>query len=321
MLPLALAAAVAAAPESAAVGAVRGYVSVPGENRLVVVDVEKREVVSRIRVAAGPHDVDATFDGRRVVVTHPRAGRVTIVDGQTPAVLRVISGLGRPHDAEVSTDGRFAYVTEERRGTLAVLDLDAGRVLRRAAVGARPRHLVLHDSIRIAHGPRSRHITVVGCSGAHFSCVDEPGRPRLLARQPAGGAPFDIDHFEAQLFFTYWGSGLVGSLTPTGRIRYRRAVLPAAKHIAFDYYSGRRLWVTGGPAGGAAIVNAWTGRLVRRLRIPGDLGHVAIASERLAGIVRADRGNLILLSRTTGERRAVIHVGRAPHDVAFALLP
>jgi hypothetical protein len=321
VFPLALAAAVAAAPESEAAGAVRGFVSVTGENRLVVVDVQKREVVSRIRVAAGPHDVDATFDGRRVVVTHPGAGRVTVVDGQTPAVLRVISGLGRPHDAEVSSDGRFAYVTEERRGTLAVLDLEAGRVIRRAAVGARPHHLVLHDSIGIAHGPRSRRITVVGCSGAHFSCVDEPGRPRVLARDRAGGAPYDLDNMEGQLFFTYWDSGVVASLAPTGRLRYRRAVLPVAKHLAFDYYSGRRLWVTGGSRGGAAIVHAWRGRIVRKLRIPGDLRHVAIASERLVGIVRADRGNLLLLSRATGERRAVIRVGRAPHDVAFAALP
>ena len=79
----------AAAPAEARAGGAGLYAFVAAEDddRLVVVDVEARQVLRRIPVAAGPHNVAASADGRYVVVTSPPSGRVTLVSARTFRVL------------------------------------------------------------------------------------------------------------------------------------------------------------------------------------------------------------------------------------------
>lgn len=104
-----LAILVAGAAVPAAAGGARdpaprllAFVAAEREARLVAVDVARVRVVRRIAVAAGPHNVTASRDGRHVLVTSPPAGRVTLVDGRSLRTVAVFAGLGYPHDVKLA---------------------------------------------------------------------------------------------------------------------------------------------------------------------------------------------------------------------------
>lgn len=319
LLALAVAHAGSAAPAQRA-GSLRAFVSVEGGGALAVVDVASRRVVRRIPVAARPHNVDVTGDGRVVVVTSPPAGTVTVVDGRRLRVLRAIRGLRSPHDAKLTNDGRYAYVTEEGARTVAVVDTTRGRVVSRLGVGAPPHDLAVGDVVWVTLD-RSSRVAVFGCRGPEPSCGVRPGRPYLLGRPSARAPAHDVDRFAdtADAWVTYWRSPSVGAFTAATRLRLRRGVVPGAMHLAADHVSGRRLWVVG-ETGDAAIVATPGGRVLRRIRLGRPLHHVAVAPVRdLVGVAAEGPPALLLLTRTTGRLLGEVRAGAAVHDVAFAL--
>lgn len=305
----------AAAPDA---GTLRAYVSLESAAAVAVVDVNARTVVRRIPVAAGPHNVDATGDGRVVVVTSPPSGRLTVLDGGALRALRTVGGLRSPHDAKLSADGRWAYVTEEGADTLAIVDVARGRVVRRLAVGPRPHDLAVGDVVWVTRS--GTRLTVVGCRRQlEPSCQAGPGRPYVLARPPAGGPAHDIDRFpdSAEAWFTYWGSPRVGEVVSATRLARRPAAVAGAMHLAVDSSSGRRIWVVG-ESGDAAILDR-SGRVVQRVRIGGTLHHVAVApAPDLVGVVRNGPSELVLARRSSGRLLTAVPLGGSGHDVAFA---
>lgn len=299
-------------------GAVRAFVSLESSAAVAVVDVRSRSVVRRIAVAAGPHNVDATWDGRRVVIASPPSGRLTVLDGQRLRVLRTVGGLRSPHDARLTANGRWAYVTEQGADTIAVVDVERGRVVRRIVVGPRPHDLAVGDVIWVTRS--GARLTVVVCTHpVEPSCSLRPGRPSVLARPSAGGPAHDVDRFPdtADAWLTYWGSSRVGAVTSAIRLLRRPEAVAGAMHLAADSYSGR-IWVVG-EDGDAAVLER-TGRVVRRMRIGGTLHHVAVAPRDLVGVVRNDPSTLVLLRRTSGRLLATVPLGASAHDVAFAVV-
>lgn len=306
-----------AAPE---VGALRAFVSLESSAAVAVIDVRSRAVVRRIAVAAGPHNVDATWDGRRVVVTSPPSGRLTVLDGRRLRVLRTVGGLRSPHDARLTENGRWAYVTEQGADTVAIVDVERGRIARRIAVGPRPHDLAVGDVIWVTRS--GTRLTVIGCTRpVEPSCSMRPGRLSVLARPDAGGPAHDIDRFPdtADAWFTYWGSPRIGAVRSAVRLVGRPEAVAGAMHLAVDFYSGRRIWVVG-EDGDAAVLDR-SGRVVRRTRIGGTLHHVALAPARdLVGVVRDSPSTLVLLRRTSGRVVTAVPLGGYAHDVGFALV-
>lgn len=325
MLPLrplaALAAALALAPLAFARphggGTELAFVSAEDDDLLVAVDLERRKVVARIRVADGPHNVSASSAGSRpVLVTSPPAGQVTLVSARTRRVVAVFRGLASPHDVELSGDARYAYVTEEGAGRIAVLDLVRRRLVGRVAVGPRPHDLAVGGVLTVTHGRDARELTVLDPAN--------PRRPRLVARVPAAGAAHDISRQpdSANVFVTYWGSSTVAGIdVGTRRVFFRRRLGTLLHHVQFDYFSGAHVWVTDHGGGRAFLLSTRTGRVVRTVGGCPGAHHVALFPRtRRAAIACHDSGRLLLVDPATGAQSS-IRVGRGLHGVATVLVP
>ncbi|RDI73912.1 hypothetical protein Gocc_2476 [Gaiella occulta] len=292
-------------------------VTLEGEDRVAFVDLARGRVLRRLAVAPGPHNLDATGDGRIVALTSPPSGRVTILDGRRLRVLRVVSGFGSPHDVKLSPDGRTAYVLEEARGTLAVLDTGTGRVLRRLPVGMGAHDVAVGDLAWVTHGARDVPLTLLSLS-------PRPRRPAPNGTLAAGGAAHDIDRAPdtADVFVTFWESGVVTRIRTGGRIGrvlWRRRVGTLTHHLAFDPYSGRRLWVTD-RAGRVLLLSADTGRTLRSFTgCPGP-HHVAVLSSRAAVVACNASGTLAVFDAARGRVRS-LPVGQGPHDLAVVQVP
>lgn len=291
------------------------YVAAEQDDRLVVVDIERGQVLARVSVPDGPHNVAATGDGRIVAVTSPPAGQLTILDGRRFRVLHVIGGFRSPHDVKLSPDGRTAYVTDEARGTLNVVDTGSGRLLRRLPAGAGAHDLATGDFAWVTHGPRRVPLAL-------FGLYPQPRRPTPKGTLDASGAAHDVVKVPdtADVFVTYWGAGTVARLRLGGaQLLWRRAVGTEIHHLAFDGYSGQRLWVTD-RAGRLLLLNARTGSVLERFGGCAGPHHVAVVTGRRAVAACNDTGTVGVFDDRAGLVRSIA-VGRGPHGIAAARVP
>ena len=291
-------------------GRLIAFVSAEDDDMLVAVDLAARRVVRRIPVANGPHNVAASV--RHVVVTSPPAGRVTLVDARSLRVRHVFRGFGSPHDVELH--GRYAYVTDEARGHVVVLDLARQAVVSRVAVPAGPHDLAVGDVVTVTHGRASRHLTVLD--------IRRRAHPRLAMRIRAGGAPHDIvdQPDTATVYVSYW-DGRVGAIdVGRRRVLWRRRVGALIHHVEFDYFHGRRLWVSDHEAGRVLLLSSPRGRVLRRVGGCPGAHHVAVVSSRIALAACHDSGRVLMIF-DSGRRVRVIPVGRGLHGVAVAPVP
>ena len=297
--------ATSAAPSA---GRERAYVSAEDEDLLVAVDLESSRVVARVRVPNGPHNVDATSDGRVVAVTSPPAGKVTVLDGRTLRVRRTFGGFGYPHDVDLTADGRFAWVTDERRDEVVVLDLRRATVSARIAVSDGPHDLVVTDRVLVTHSPSASALTVIDRRSG-----------RVSGRVFAGRGPHDIafQPDSANVYLTFWDSGSVAAVDwGRRRVLFRRRVGTLTHHLAFDGWSGRRLWVSDHVGGRIMLLEARSGRVLRSFDGCPGAHHVAVGPKRIVGACH-ESGRIVVFRRGRLTRSSV-HVGHGLHGVDVA---
>lgn len=310
VLALALGAGGASAKSEGGTPAV--FVSAERASLLVGVDLVMGRVIARIRVPAGPHNV-TSYSARYVLVTSPPAGAVTLVDAFTRRILKVWRGFGYPHDVEV--DGGHAYVTDERRGQLVVIDLAKRSIVARVAVGSRPHDVAVGGVALVTHGPSNPELTVID--------LRRPRAPRVIGRLDPGGPAHDISEQgdSANTYVTYWNSGAVGAIDwGVGKVHWKRNVGRLVHHVAFDYYHGRRLWVTDHETGHLLALSSRDGRVVRRLRGCPGAHHVALVGTAWVVAACHDADAIAVWSTRSWQRR-LVRVGDGPHGVAEVVLP
>ncbi len=314
MVLLALAALLALVPAASAArtgGTPVAFVSAERADQLVAVDLPTGNVIARIRVPPGPHNVAATGD-RWVMVTSPPAGAVTLVDARSLRVVKIFRGFGYPHDVEI--DGGRAYVTDEARGQLVVISIAGRRVIARVPVGPRPHDVAVGDLAIVTHGPSQPDLTLVE--------VSDLDRLRAVRRMAVGGPAHDISKQPdtANIYLTYWGSGVVGAVDGgRGRVLWRRQIGSLVHHVQFDYFHGRRLWVTDHETGRAYLLSSRDGRILRSLGGCPGAHHVAF-TPRLAAFACHDSSSLLVYDTATARTRP-IRVGAGPHGLAVAVRP
>ncbi len=288
----------------------------------MAVDPYSKEVLARIPVARGPHNVAASPNREQLLVTSPPAGRVTFVDGVRRRTIKVFSGFAYPHDVEFGPGwgplnrARFAYVTDERRGELVVIDIPKLKIVRRVQVGAGAHALALRpDGARVwvTHGPREARITIVDTS--------VPAKARVVGYAASPGA-HDIAFAPDGLYVwvTYWDSGIVGQIRAyprTGRLRLHQRAGELVHHVQVQEISSKRgweLWATD-HGNGRTYRLARSGRPVRTLTGCPGAHHVAFVGDAAVVVACHDADAIAVYDRRTW-RRTLAPAGAGPHGVA-----
>jgi YVTN family beta-propeller protein len=310
---LALALCAGDASARAGGGTPAAFVSLERSSQVVGVDLTTGRVVARIRVPAGPRDV-AAYQARYLLVTSPRARAVTLVDTFRERVLKVWRGFGRP--AAIATDGAYAYVADVARSELVLIDLATRKVIGRVAVQPQPHDVALSDAALLTHASGTRNLTVAELSWNRARVL------RLRHFAVGGGAQSIVSQPDsAYAYVTYRRTGVIGALDwGAGTVRWKRAVGTLVEGIAFDYYAGRRLWVTDRARGAVLALSSRDGRILRSLRgCPGARGVAFVGTAWVVAACR-DANTLAFWSQRSWKRR-LVHVGSGPHGVAEVVLP
>lgn len=97
------------------------FVSMPGANRVAVVDTIHWRVVRELDAGPAPRRVVAQPDGELVWVATD-AGVTAIRRDGSEIAARIATGAG-PHDLAASSDNRWVFVTNAAEGTTSVIDV------------------------------------------------------------------------------------------------------------------------------------------------------------------------------------------------------
>jgi DNA-binding beta-propeller fold protein YncE len=278
------------------------------QNELLAISLPDGRVLKRLPMPADPENV-AVVGGRHAVVVSPRAGAVTVVSTPSLRVVRVLRGFTRPHIVAATADFRGAYVTDDGSGRLEVIRLSGRpRVVRSVFVGAGAHHMAVSPSgneLWVALGERARTIVVLD--------VSDPLRPRVVGRFDPGFAAHDVA-FSSD--FRVWVTAADRRFVAVFDSRTRRLVarIPAGappQHVAFGPIRGA--FVTSGYDGSLEIVNRFSGRVLRTVRIPygsfnvATFGSFVVTSSLLRGTVTqlTDEGRVWMKRRFAPATRGV----------------
>jgi DNA-binding beta-propeller fold protein YncE len=135
-------------PRYAAVasGGRHAYVTDSGRGELVVVDLEERAIVRRLRVGGTPRHlaVHPSLPARLWVVLGNKASEIAVVDARVADRPRVVGRVHPPflaHDVGYEPRGARVWVTSGDRRRLAVYDDRGTRLLRTLRSDAPPQHV------------------------------------------------------------------------------------------------------------------------------------------------------------------------------------
>jgi len=156
----------------------RVVVTTEGSDSVLVVDIEKGEVLERITVGEGvAHMVAASPDGRFAWVTNISAGTLEKVDLEAGRVVGRRDTGGGAEGVAVAADGAEVWVTNRADDTVSVIDADTLEVLATLDSEGFP--------IRIAITPDGRQALVTNARAATLSVFDIGTRERVATVQVA----------------------------------------------------------------------------------------------------------------------------------------
>jgi YVTN family beta-propeller protein len=136
------------------------YVTSEANDRVDVIDVEKREAVTSIPTGKRPRSVVFSSDGDRAYVSSELDAKVEVIDAKQHSHLASVEIVGTPKalpmGIALDEPEHRLYVSLGRAGEVAVIDTRALRLLRRVSVGERPWGIALTPDgkkLYTANGP------------------------------------------------------------------------------------------------------------------------------------------------------------------------
>jgi len=112
----------------------KAYVGNFKDNTVSVIDTASGAVIATVPVAAGPHGMTQTPDGRTVYVSGDASSEVSVIDAATDRVVKALEVGKSPHGLAISPDGRTLLVGVYGEDRIAFVDTATQAVVGTLAV-------------------------------------------------------------------------------------------------------------------------------------------------------------------------------------------
>jgi YVTN family beta-propeller protein len=143
-------AACAPMAHGAASQAAKAYVGNFKDNTVSVIDTDTGKVVATVPVAAGPHGMAITQDGRTVYVSGDGSSSLDIIDTATDKVVKTINVGKAPNGIALTPDDRLLLVTVYGEDRIAFIDTSTRSVIATLAV-PKPHTLAISPDGKLAY--------------------------------------------------------------------------------------------------------------------------------------------------------------------------
>jgi YVTN family beta-propeller protein len=292
-----------------ALAGTKAYVGNFKDSTVSVVDTAGVAVVGTIAVAAGPHGMVLSPDGRRLFVSGDGSSQVSVIDTTTDSVVRSLQVGPTPHGLAMSPDGRQLLVAVYGEDRVAVIDTATGE-----AVGSVP----VAKPHTIAMRPDGRQAYVASQAPGHFAlAVLDLAGLTVTKEIPLDKPPRDLEFaFDARaLYFTEAGENAVLVLDPATHQIVARVPTGASPHIANLFRGAEAATVVVQGPGELTFFSPDSHRVLRSIAVGRQPHWVAAAAGAGTLYVTNEGSNDLSVIDTASGAVRTVAVGQAPRKV------
>jgi YVTN family beta-propeller protein len=116
----------------------RLYITAAGDDRLLLVDAEKRRLLAEAPVGPSPHGVCLSADGKMAYVSNRWSSTVCVVAADTMKTVRTLKVGDGPAGLALSPDDATLFVANSLSNDISVVDVQSGLERRRLLAGRSP---------------------------------------------------------------------------------------------------------------------------------------------------------------------------------------
>lgn len=210
----------------AALAGPKAYVGNFKDDTVSVIDTARASVVGVIAVAAGPHGMVLSPDGRTLYVGGDGSSQVSVIDTATDRVVRTLEVGRTPHGLALSADGRRLLVAVYGEDRVAAFDTASGQPVASVPV-AKPHTIAVAPDGALAY--------VASQAPGHFAlAVVDLGKMAVLRELALDKPPRDLEfaYDGRALYYTVAGENAVQVLDPRSEQVAARIPTGASPHIA-----------------------------------------------------------------------------------------
>lgn len=300
-------------------GMVRGTVWVANEDgaSLTAIDAARNEVLTTLTGIEGPHNLQASPDGRSVWAVSGHESQAVMIDAADFSLQGAVPTGKQPAHVVVAPDGRTVYTTNGADDTVTAIDVATMKQTATIPVGPYP-----HGLRPSADG---RWVYVANAKGTTVSVIDTAKNARVTDIE-VGKAPFQVA-FSPDGRFAYAslnGENAVAKIDVATRRLVTHAMVGVGPIQTYVSPDGRYLLVANQgtekrPSTTVSIVDTASFKVVWTVETGrGAHGVVVDPSSRHAYVTNIYGGDVAVLDLAQRTVVARIPVGEKPNGISFS---
>src|SRR5262245_21954697 len=289
--------------------AAKAYIANFKDNTVSVIDTEAGKVIATIPVAAGPHGMAITPDGRTVYVSGDGSSSLNVIDTATDTVVKTITVGKTPNGIALTPDNRLLLVTVYDENQVVLVDTSTQTV-----VGAIP----VPKPHTVAVSPDGKLVYVTVQEPGHFglALVDLAARAVIrsvaLEKTPRDG---EFGYDGALFYFTAAGLSSVQVLDPaSGKIVAQIPTGVSPHYVGYPAGAAFGMVVVQGP-GELSLFDPKTNQLTRNIAVGKQPHWAATSGDGKTTYVTNEGSNDVTVVDLPSGRTAAIPVGTAPRKI------
>jgi YVTN family beta-propeller protein len=287
----------------------KAYVGNFKDSTVSVIDTGTCAVTVTVPVAAGPHGMSMTPDGKTVYVSGDESSTVSVIDTATDRVTHTIEVGKTPHGLAMQPDGRILLVAVYGEDRVAFVDT-ATRAIAGSVAVPKPHTIAVRPDGKLAY--------VASQQPGKFALVVVDLATRAAVREIALDKPPRDPEFSYDgkaLYFTLAGVNAVQVLDPQSDRIVAAVPTGASPHIA-GYFRGApaAMAVVQGP-GELLLFDPATNVPLRAIAVGKQPHWVAASADGKRAYVTNEGSNDLSVVDLTSGQVTTIAVGNAPRKV------
>ena len=289
--------------------AAKAYVANFKDNTVSVIDTEGGKVVATVPVAAGPHGMAITQDGRTVYVSGDGSSSVDVIDTASDKVVKTINVGKAPNGVALTPDNRLLLVTVYDENRVAFVDTSTQTVVATMAV-TKPHTVAISPNGKLAY------VTVQEPGHFGLALIDVATRSvvRTLAleKTPRDG---EFGYDGKMFYFTQAGVSSVQVLDPASDKIVAQIPTGISPHfVGYPLRSEFGMVVVQGP-GELSLFDPAMNKPTRNVTVGKQPHWAATSGDGKTTYVTNEGSNDVTVVDLATGRTATIAVGNAPRKV------
>jgi len=303
---LALASGVLAFATAATAAAPKAYVGNFKDSTVSVVDTASGVVVKTVPVAAGPHGMAVSPDGRFVWVAGEGSTSVSVIDTASDTVVRTVDVGASPHGVSMLPDGSTVLVGVYGADRIAFVDAASGGIVASVAV-AKPHTIAVRPDGEVA--------VIASQEPGRFALVVVDLAARAVARRIELEQPPRDPEFSADgklLYVTRAGVNALRVFDATSDRVVADIPTGASPHLGKSFGAAVGAIVVQGP-GELLVFDPAKNAALRSIAV-GRQPHWLASDGRTAWVTNEGSNDLSVVDLASGDTKSIA-VGNAPRKV------